>query len=289
MMKTKLLRTGLAAAVAMLFAQGAAAQEIIPFQVSQETNLVGLGVFSIPDWYGSKDRKTRLGPLLHYNIQNNMYVQIVGPELRANVLPNTLTGTNEWRAGPVIRARQRRDDGVEDGVVKRMTPVAAAVEVGIFAQYHMPMEPGRPLHKIVFAADVVGNTNNVYSGATGNIKATYYYPFAGGLGGKPLLGTLGFGLFFASDHFVRKYFGVNNQDIINLPEFADLREEKGLSGGLASIKIPFSLTSQIDPKWLVTVAGRYERLINDAEDNPLVKRRGDENQWTIGVAASYLF
>lgn len=289
MMKTKLLRTGLAAAVAMLFAQGAAAQEIIPFQFTQDTNLIGLGVFSYPDYYGSADNKTAVAPLLHYSLRDGMYVQLVGPELRANVLPNTLAGASQWRAGPLIRARPRRDDDVEDNVVKRLQPVASAVEVGVFAQYHMPLEPGRPLHKVVFAADVTGNTNNVYSGATGNVRAVYYHPFAGGLGGRPLLGTIGFGLFWASDHFVRKYFGVNRDELNRFPQIANAKEANQLDGGLASIKIPFSLISQVNPKWLVIVAGRYERLLGDAEDNALVNRRGDENQWTIGIGATYLF
>jgi outer membrane scaffolding protein for murein synthesis (MipA/OmpV family) len=55
------------------------------------------------------------------------------------------------------------------------------------------------------------------------------------------------------------------------------------------VKIPFSLSSQVSRNWLLTFAGRYERLLNDAKDSPVVNRRGDANQWQVGIAATYLF
>jgi outer membrane scaffolding protein for murein synthesis (MipA/OmpV family) len=33
----------------------------------------------------------------------------------------------------------------------------------------------------------------------------------------------------------------------------------------------------------------YTRLLNDAEDSPLVKKVGDENQWKAVVAVTYSF
>jgi outer membrane scaffolding protein for murein synthesis (MipA/OmpV family) len=187
----------------------------------------------------------------------------------------------------LLRFRQRRDDDVNDNIVSHMRPVASATEIGVFADYHMPLEPNRPLHKVVFSADLVGNTTGVYSGPTGNIRATYFYPFEQGIMGHPLVGTLGFGLFLASDHFNDRYFGIHGSDVLLFPKRAG--QPYKADGGLTSIKIPFSLSSQVDPKWLVTVAGRYERLLGDAADSPVVKDRGDENQWIIGIAASYLF
>jgi outer membrane scaffolding protein for murein synthesis (MipA/OmpV family) len=299
MTKTKLLGAGLAATAAMMFSHGASAQEVIPLQITGETNLVGLGIFSVPDFYGSDKQQAAGAPLIHYNFDawgNPLYVQVIGPEIRLNVVPR-----KDLRAGPLIRWRSRRDDDVDDEVVKRMRPIASATEVGAFVAYHMPLD-ANPLHKVVFTGDVTWNTNNVYDGATGNVRATYFHPFPSGLGGKPLLGSIGFGLFFASDHFVDRYFGVHtdrniggNIDNVNLngTDLGLFPERNGIpyraEGGLTSIKIPFSLTSQIDPNWLVIFGGRYEHLLNDAKDSPIVQRRGNENQWTIGIAATYAF
>jgi outer membrane scaffolding protein for murein synthesis (MipA/OmpV family) len=55
------------------------------------------------------------------------------------------------------------------------------------------------------------------------------------------------------------------------------------------VKIPFSLSTQVNRQWLLTFGGRYERLLNDAKDSPVVQRHGDANQWQVGVAATYLF
>jgi outer membrane scaffolding protein for murein synthesis (MipA/OmpV family) len=55
------------------------------------------------------------------------------------------------------------------------------------------------------------------------------------------------------------------------------------------VKIPFTLMAQLNPKWLLFFAGRYERLLGDAKDSPIVDRHGDSNQWSLGVAATYLF
>lgn len=284
MTQSKLWSAGLAATAAMMFSHGASAQEIIPLQFSGDTNLVGLGVFAVPDFYGSDKQEGAAAPLLHYNFDawgNPMYVQVIGPEIRLNLSP-----IREWRIGPVIRWRQRRDDDVDNGVVKHMQPIPSATEMGAFVAYHMPLD-SNPLHKVVFTGDVTWNTNNVYDGATGNIRATYFHPFPTGLGGKPLLGTVGFGLFFASDHFADRYFGIHGSDLALYPERGGIPYHA--QGGLTSIKIPFSLSSQIDPQWLITLGGRYEHLLNDAKDSPVVERHGNENQWVIGIAASYLF
>jgi outer membrane scaffolding protein for murein synthesis (MipA/OmpV family) len=284
MTKSKLLSAGLAATVAMMCSHGAFAQEIIPLQVSEDTNLIGLGVFGVPDYYGSDKNQGAVAPLLHYNFDawgNPMYVQVIGPEIRVNLVPR-----KDWRAGPLIRWRSRRDDDVDNDIVKRMQPIATATELGAFVAYHMPLD-ANPLHKVVFTGDVTWNTNGVYDGATGNVRATYFHPFASGLGGFPLLGSVGFGLFFASDHFNDRYFGVHGSDLLLFPERGG--QPYTAESGVTSIKIPFTLSSQIDPKWLITLGGRYEKLLGDAKDSPVVDRHGNENQWTIGIAASYLF
>jgi outer membrane scaffolding protein for murein synthesis (MipA/OmpV family) len=281
MTKLKMCSSSLAAA-ALLASSCVSAQELVPLQLPQELNLVGLGIFSTPDYYGSSKNKGSGAPIVRYQFEGTkMYVQLLGPELTANLVDRA-----DIKAGPLIRVRHRRDDEADDSIVNQMTPVATATEIGAFVAYHMPVD-NRPLHKVIFYADMVGNTNNVYQGATGNVRVNYVYPFEQGLMGKPLVGNIGFGLFFANSNFNRAYFGVTGKDVALFPSLGG--REYRPDGGLTSIKIPFSLTSQVDPKWLVTFAGRYEHLLGDAKDSPVVEGRGDNNQWTIGIAASYIF
>lgn len=255
---------------------------MVPIQLPQEADLIGLGIFSVPDFYGSDKNEGKAAPILRYQFKGTkLYGQILGPEALVN-----LVDREDFRAGPLIRFRSRRDDDVDNDIVKQMDPVASATELGAFAAYHMPVD-SRPFHKVIFYADVVGNTNGVYNGATGNVRATYIYPFEKGMMGMPLIGHIGFGLFWASKDFNERYFGVRGRDLLLYPERGgfDYRPDSGLT----SIKIPFGLTSQVSPEWLVTVAGRYEALVGDAKDSPIVDRDGNKNQWTIGIAASYIF
>lgn len=284
MTKSKFLGAGLAATAALLFSHSVSAQELIPLQLSEDTNLIGLGVFSVPDFYGSDKYEAAAAPLLHYNFSvggTPMYVQVVGPEIRLNLVPR-----KDWRGGLLARWRNRRDDDVDNEVVARMNHIPSAAELGAFVAYHLPLD-ANPMHKVVFTGDVSWNTNNVYDGSTGNVRATYFHPFAAGLGGKPLLGTIGLGLFFTEDGFVERYFGVQGSDLALYPERGGVPYRP--EGGLTSIKIPFTLTSQINPNWLVTFGGRYEKLLDDAKDSPIVERHGDDNQWVVGIAASYTF
>jgi outer membrane scaffolding protein for murein synthesis (MipA/OmpV family) len=274
-----------AASAAMLASAGAAAQEIIavePPPQQQIMNFVGLGVFSVPDYYGSSKNDGALAPIARYSWDGTGYVQLLGPELSLNLMPD-----RQWRAGPLIRFRPRRDDDVDDDIVKRMRPIPSATEMGVFAAYHMPLDPNQALHKLVFSGDIVGNTTGVYNGVTGNLRATYYYPFPQAVAGQQLIGTIGIGMFFASESFNRKYFGVGGSDLTFFPELGGRPYNPG--SGLTSVKIPFSLSTQVNRNWLLTFAGRYERLLNDAKDSPIVDRRGDANQWQVGVAATYLF
>lgn len=282
MMNFKLYGSSVAAAAALLVSPCVGAQDQIQLDAPEEVNFVGLGVFGVPDYYGSSKYEATAVPMVRYSWDGARYVQFLGSELTVN-----LVGIKQWRAGPVLRYRGRRDDDVDDRIVRLMRPVPSATELGVFGAYHMPLDPNRPLHKVVFSADVVGNTNNVYEGATGNVRVNYIHPFEQLVVGRPVIGSIGIGMFFASSSFNRRYFGVTGSDVGLFPSLAGRAYRP--DGGVTSLKIPFSLTTQLSKEWLVTFAGRYERLLDEAKDSPVVRRRGDADQWQFGIAAAYRF
>ncbi|MET0809019.1 MAG: MipA/OmpV family protein [Pseudoxanthomonas sp.] len=284
MKNIKLYSSSLAAAAALLAAPCVTAQELVPVDIElpEVINLVGLGVFGVPDYYGSSKNEAAVAPIARYSWDGTGYVQLLGTEVTVNLSP-----VREWRAGPLLRFRQRRDDDVDDEVVARMRPVASATELGVFASYHLPLDPNRPLQKLVFYADIVGNTNNVYNGASGNVRVNYVHPFDDAMMGRPVIGNIGFGMFFASKSFNETYFGVSGSDVALFPELNGQAYRPDPS--VTSIKIPFSVTASLSKEWLLTVGGRYELLLDDAKDSPVVGDRGDENQWIFGIAASYKF
>lgn len=275
----------LAVAAAILVSPVAMAQDFAgEFEPIGNLNLIGLGIAGVPDFYGSDKNTGAAVPLLRYKFEGTeRYVQVLGPELKLNLLDR-----KDWRVGPVLRVRARRDEDVDNEVVKRMRHIPSATELGVFGSYNLFLD-GNPssMHKVVFSADVVGNTTDVYTGATGNLRVDYFHPFPQNWSGKPMIGSVGFGMFFASGDFNTKYFGVTGSDVALYPTL--LGREYRPESGLTSIKIPFSLTTQMAPQWLLTVGGRYEHLLNDAKDSPIVDLHGSPNQWSLGAVVSYAF
>jgi outer membrane protein len=69
----------------------------------------------------------------------------------------------------------------------------------------------------------------------------------------------------------------------------------GLSGafrpdaGLKSVGLGGQITRTFDPGWRVSLYGEYERLTGDFADSSLVRERGSQDQFEIGLSASYTF
>jgi outer membrane scaffolding protein for murein synthesis (MipA/OmpV family) len=42
-------------------------------------------------------------------------------------------------------------------------------------------------------------------------------------------------------------------------------------------------------RWGVTALARYDRLLNDAADSPIVDDRGDANQFILGLLVNFTF
>ena len=80
------------------------------------------------------------------------------------------------------------------------------------------------------------------------------------------------------------YFGVSGEDAAQsgLDQF-DADE------GLKDVAVSVSYTYAFGERWSVTGIGRYARLLNDAEDSPIVDDRGDANQFVAGLLANFTF
>lgn len=169
----------------------------------QEVNQVGAGAFAVPDFYGGNRYHAEGGGFLHANFGNGMWLEVLGRDLKVNLVPAVLGQNvpqlNPLRAGFVWRSRPSRNNNMHEPIMRLMRPIPNASELGVFASYNLPLA-GDPLHKIVFSGDA-WSTNTVYSGAAGNIRATYFHPIPQRVAGLSFLGSVGVSLFFTSDHF----------------------------------------------------------------------------------------
>lgn len=258
---------------ALLLAPLAHAEIAVPIE-GLDVNILGIAVGSVPDYWGSSKNEGAVGPYGRYQFEGSQrYIQLLGPEFTANLLNDA-----NWRLGPIIRYRSARDDNVDNNTVSHMDKVDSAIEGGVFLTYKLPLSD-EPLHQVTFGGDVEGGKN----GTEAHLKVNYFQPFS-----KTIIGNIGLGMTYGNNKFMDTYFGVNSaHDIALYPSLGG--QPYNASSGVVGWNIPFGVSAFLTKEWLLSVGGRYERLVSDAKDSPVVNQSGDANQWIGGVGLAYVF
>ncbi len=170
-------------------------------------------------------------------------------------------------AGDFLNSRDHSDDHALRG----LRDVDFSVELGGFVEY-WPVPFVRTRLEILQA--VTGN-----DGLIANLEADYVYR------PNPLWQfTLGPRAEFANTQFESTYFSVNEIESLRsgLPEFH-------ASGGLLSAGLVGSARYNLSDRLSVRAFAEWQRLLGDAADSPIVKLRGSEDQFEIGIGAAYTF
>ncbi len=93
---------------------------------------------------------------------------------------------------------------------------------------------------------------------------------------------LGCTMVYASNNYMKTYFGMSQK--------ASLRS--GLSvfdadSGIKDIRISPVLVIHLSMNWHIAAGVQYRRLLGDADDSPVVDKRGYSNQWISGLDLAY--
>lgn len=147
-----------------------------------------------------------------------------------------------------------------------------AIEAGVFADYWLI--PDRLRTRIEIRQGFNGHHGVVADLSADWIERLGSFTFAAG----PRL-SLG------SASFMRRQFGV-------LPYEAALNGTINAykpSGGAKSVGLATSLEYAWSPSLSTTLFARYDRLVGDAANSPLVDTIGQRNQFSVGIGASYSF
>ena len=117
------------------------------------------------------------------------------------------------------------------------------------------------------------------SGFVGNFGVDVVYPY------QKFTFSLGPRLSFGDVDYVRRYFGVTPAEAALSGRFGPFRPNGGITGvgGLGAI------TYQWNETWATTGYAKYERLVDDAGDSPIVRRIGSADQFTFGLKVNYSF
>lgn len=227
---------------------------------------VGAEVLTAPDYQGARDYMLQVSPLISLGKK--------GPERRFSSRNDNISlgflDTGDFRAGPTGKILFGRDaDDSSD--LAGLDPVRFGGEIGAFAEFY-PTDwarlRGEVRHGIRSHDGIVADfAVDAFTDVTPAVR----------ISGGPRLS-------FASDEYFDAYYGVS----------ATESAASGLSvydpdGGVRALGFGGAVTWKATDKVTTSVFAEYSRLMEPAADSSLVKQRGEENQFMLGVSATYRF
>ena len=225
---------------------------------------VGLGAGMAPEYEGSDDYKAL--PMLMFNgkYDSGRSFSLLGTNLRVNLIASDM-----FQFGPLLKYRMGRDD-VDNPYVDRMKDIDDATEAGVFALVD--------INNWLLGIDLLADISDTHDGSLVQGNLGYRMKLSGDL----VLTPNAF-LTYADDDYMDTYFGVNSANV-GSSSLAAYKAESGIKDFGARIIANYTPWD----RWGVTGILSYSRLLNDAEDSPIVKT-GDDGQMFFGLMGTYRF
>jgi outer membrane protein len=227
---------------------------------------VGAAVFTAPDYEGAEDYLFRAQPLISVSRAGS----VSRFSSRNDAISIGLIDTGDFRAGPTGKLVFGRDDGDSDDL-RGLDPVRFGGEAGVFAEFY-------PTDWLRLRGEVRHGIRS-HDGLVADVAADAFLDVTPGVrvSGGPRAA-------FASSDYFDAYYGVTAAE----------SAASGLSvfdpdGGLKSLGIGGAITWQATDRIETSLFGEYTRLMGPAADSSLVRERGSENQFLLGVSATYRF
>ena len=179
-----------------------------------------------------------------------------------------LLGNEKFSAGPVLGLSNGRD---EDDAEPAIGEVSRSVEVGAFGQYELS-DSFRIRGEL---RQGIGG----HEGIVGHVGADYV-----NRDGDKYLFSIGPRLRFGDGDFQRAYFGIDEEAALasGLPQYDP-------DGDLYAVGAIASMRYDIGGDWGLFGFARYDRLVGDAKDSPIVEEFGSNNQLSAGIGISRTF
>jgi MipA family protein len=232
---------------------------------------IGLGAGVAPDYEGSDDYG--LVPLWNLRAANlyhpDTFIQVTGPTLRSNLLAD-----DHWRLG--VSGRYLRDyDDVDDDAVSDLNDVDDTLLFGVTAGYDLASSTAR---------DLAAEVDLHYDALEGNGGlVTPRLRFKDALS-ESVIVDLSASAAWASEDYMDNRFGIDSGDAADSG-----LDEHDADPGFKNATLTGSLTFRLTEALSLTGLAAYTRLLDDAEDSPIVDDRGSPNQALGALLVNYTF
>ena len=225
---------------------------------------VGAGGALIPEFEGSKD--FRVLPLVNFSVNwiNGKYIRVNGLNSEVNILAN-----RKWNFGPTLTAKINRNDKVENLYVARLPKLNLAIGAGIFGKY--------TCKNIDVKGSYSHDISGVNNGGLLGLEVGYTYKR------QKLISRVALNTSFATSKYLNTYFGVDDEG----SQMSGLSNYK-LDSGFKDIGTSASLIYMLNKTWMLGTVFRYNLLIGDVEDSPVLID-GSKHQVVTVFFAMYRF
>jgi outer membrane scaffolding protein for murein synthesis (MipA/OmpV family) len=225
---------------------------------------IGIGAHAYPSFPGSDEFD--IGPMLDLDrARGDEPFQFEGPDDSFGL---TLVETGGVRFGPVFNFEGSRD---ADDVGALLPKVKFSLEPGGFVQFDL--------------SDSLRLRGELRRGVTGHKG---WIALAGAdyvaRDGDAWLFSIGPRVTWSSNRYQDAWFGIAPADAIasGLPAYDP-------GGGIHAVGAVASFETQFSPRWGIQTYAKYDRLVGDAADSPIVTVLGSRDQFSGGVALTYTF
>lgn len=243
---------------------------------------IGLGAAYRSSYEGSDDYILNPAPLLRGSF-GGVDFEARGPGLALDLVPDAPRAKVDVLAGPAFRVNLNRVNQIKDPVVRLLGERDAAIEGGGFAGISINGVTN-PFDSLTFRVDVLTDLGDVHNGTLFSPSVGFSTPLS-----RAVFASVSVDATHASGNYMRSEFGVTPAGALasGLPVFTP---QGGWKSAGASLILGYDLSGNgLDGGWGLFALTSYNRLLNDAARSPIVRLRGDRDQWFLAAGVSYTF
>jgi outer membrane protein len=232
----------------------------------QGVAFVGLGVGFAPDYEGSDDYQPVPLPYAGVKFDNHMSIVWAANRLRVNLIPSPM-----WQGGLTAEYIAKRDDDVDNNKVGDLDEVDTSLMVGGFLGFDTDRWTG----SLEAMADVAGGND----GSIVRLRAGYKMPV-----NKAWRFSINAFTTWADDDYMEAYFGIDEKNSLK-SGLDTFKADSGIKDIGLTVPVVYSPWDH----WSIMGVAAYKRLLDDAEDSPVVDDEGNKNQFVAGALLVYRF
>ncbi len=243
---------------------------------------LGLGVAYRTSYEGSDDYIFTPAPLLRGTV-GGVDFEARGPGLSFDLIADAPDARVKFLAGPQFRVNLNRTSQIKDPVVRLLGERDAAIEGGGFAGVSLSGVANR-FDSVSARVDVLTDLGDVHGGTLISPSLGYATPLS-----PALFVVASVSATHADGNYTRSEFGVTAAGAAasGLPLFTP---SGGWKDAGVNVILAYDLSGDVrDGGWSLFGLTSYSRLLNDAARSPIVRIRGDRDQWFLAAGLAYTF